>query len=129
MVPPFVSQVCGHLQQLGYTVNYLEEDSIFTLEHAEYWSFMIAPMGGGAMLRASFTTVPSAPRPALCALANELNSDAAVARFYADDQGGFNLEAWWPPVYDGQAFQSFVDAWQHDSALLAQNAQAGTLLG
>lgn len=129
MIPPFVTQICSHLEKQDYAVTHHTEDGIYAFEHEGFWNFMLAPMGGGAMLRATFTTSAAANGPALFALANELNREAAVSRFYLDDEGSFNMEAWWPPVYESEAFESFVAAWHHDSALLAQNGSAGTLLG
>jgi len=54
-------------------------------------------------------------------LINSLNNKAAIARFYADEDSDFFIEAWHPDHYDRTGFGIFIEAWDRDCALLAKS--------
>ncbi|MCS7010573.1 MAG: hypothetical protein NZL98_04340, partial [Anaerolineales bacterium] len=61
-------------------------------------------------------------------LINSLNAKAAIARFYADEDFDFFIEAWYPNYYDRTGFGAFLETLDRDYRLLV-NSEADQYLG
>jgi hypothetical protein len=92
------------------------------------WNFVYTEDVGGLLLRSSIPTTDGVADLKLYDLVNDLHAESVAIRFYLDDEGDLALEAWWPPVDDPEAFEVFMQAWDHDVALVARHPAIGDLL-
>jgi hypothetical protein len=112
---PFLS----HLEFLGYTCR-IEEGEILA-RHPTHANLMLKPLAGGFFVRSGYRRKDDKelPREAL-AIANELNAQAAAARFLWAKEGALVAEAWYPGSYDKQRFATFLEVWDSDLARLGR---------
>ena len=115
------------LESQDYTVEEKGEE-IFEARHPERWNFVFTQDVGGVLLRSSIGTQQTAADLELYDLINDVHSDSAVLRIYLDEDGDLALEAWWPPIFEEEAFEMFVQAWNHDISLIAGHDEAAELL-
>jgi hypothetical protein len=116
-----IDQISNHLEFLGYTVAH--EGNITSAKHNSRLGILMKPLGGGILFTTIFGGADHAKRDRIgyLELVNSLNNQAAVARFYADKDSDFIIEAWHPDAYDRTAFGVFMETWNRDCALLAES--------
>ncbi len=110
-----LDQVRRHLEFLGYAVSDEGEGRIGA-KHAVRPNLVARDFRGGCLLTAYFRKGSTAERNRLGFLEaiNGLNSPAAVARFYADDDGDLATEAFFNYPYDRGSFGQFMTLWDQD---------------
>jgi hypothetical protein len=109
-----VDLMATHLQFLGYEIT--REDERIRAAHPAKLGFSIRPFGNGVLLTSIFGCSDGAKSQKLTyfELINSLNENARVARFYADDDLDFFIEAWYPDYYHREQFGFFVELWNDD---------------
>lgn len=123
----FLDQITEALEQFGYTIDD-HGDEVFEASHQERWNFVYTQDVGGLLLRSSIEAAATASDLELYDLINDVHNEAAVIRMYLDDDGDLALEAWWPPAFDPDAFEMFVQAWNRDISLIARHDDIDELL-
>jgi hypothetical protein len=120
-----LDQIVNHLQFLGYEIT--QKDELRLATHPQKMNVMLRAFKGGIL----FTSINSCEDRArsdkigYLSFINSLNNQASVARFYADKDSDFYIEAWYPDSYDRNKFGIFLDAWETDTVtlLLAANRE------
>ena len=51
-----------------------------------------------------------------------------MVRLYLDEDRDLALEAWWPPIFEEEAFALFIRAWNRDISLIARHSEMDELL-
>lgn len=123
-----LKQLAGHLEFLGYDLEHDAENDRWRARHDKYWNFIFGNSVGGVLFRCYLGTEEGATMEQLTKYTNDLNRDAAVARFYIDSDNDFTFEAWWPRKYEKATFGVFMDAWHHDGALMSRHPESNALL-
>lgn len=123
-----LKKLANHLEFLGYELELDKENERYRATHDKNWNFMFGNSVGGILLRCYIGTEDDATMDKLLKYVNDLNREAAVARFYIDDDGDFTFEGWWPREYNKATFGVFMDAWHHDGALMAKREESRELL-
>ncbi|MDX9724027.1 MAG: hypothetical protein RBU37_24970 [Myxococcota bacterium] len=115
-----IDDIQTHLEFLGYAIVTEGERKVAT--HESKLNFLIRELGPAYILTVFFRTqdhVKAEPQ-VLYGVVNKLNQDSVAARFLVDGDGDLMIEAFWPNHYDRTAFAHFIEAWHHDTALLAE---------
>lgn len=119
-----LDQIINHLQFLGYEITQKNELRIASCP--KKMTANIRVFKGGILFTAFNRTESVAKSDVVGFLRfiNTLNTNAAVARFYADKDFDLAIEAWYPDFYEKSKFGVFWDAWETDSfGLLVVNAE------
>lgn len=113
-----IDQIVNHLQFLGYETT--QKDELRIAKHPQKMNIMIRPFKGGVLFTSINSCKPNAKvdKAGYLNFINLLNSNAAVARFYADKECDFFIEAWYPDAYERNDFGVFLEAWETDSLTL-----------
>ncbi len=120
--------VLTHLEFLGYELE--RKEKIVLARHAKKLNLMVRSFAGGVLLTAILSAGPGAHRDRIgyLEMINGFNQEAAVVRFYADEDADLFLEAWYPDEYDRQAFGAFLELMERDHGLVFRNENAGRYL-
>lgn len=110
-----LDRVKSHLEFLGYQVSDEGEGRVGA-KHAVRPNLVARDFRGGCLITAYFRGGSLGGRDRLGFLnaINALNSPAAVARFYADDDGDLATEAFYNYPYDRSSFGQFMILWDQD---------------
>ena len=110
-------EISDHLQFLGYTVTDLETQKQAT--HAQRWDILFKPYRGGVLVAAYLSSNDFSKeqenRQAYLEFINAMNEAAGIARFYADKDQDFVMEALWLGDYERVRFGEFMDLWDTDT--------------
>ncbi len=123
----WLERVGEALEQLDYRVERRDEE-VYEAMHEERWNFVYTPDVGGLLLRSSIEAREAASDLELYDLIDEVHAEAAVLRIYLDDDRDLALEAWWPPLFQSEAFEMFIRAWNRDISLIARHPDIDELL-
>jgi hypothetical protein len=115
-----------HLEFQGYTIEPGED--FWRATHDKYWNLTFNGYGGGVLFRAFLRPKQGVDEGQMLRLANDLNKEAALTRFYVDNDGDLSFEGYYPGQYEKARFVAWLDAWLYDGRLIGQNALAGELL-
>lgn len=128
MAASTVEQMGTHLEFLGYEVS--RDDQLTKARHPRKLNFAMRPLAGGILFTAIFGCSEDAKRnrPGYLEMINSLNDKAVIARFYADKDSDFFIEAWHPDHYERAAFGAFMQVWDRDCGLMADHSEAAKFL-
>ena len=115
-VPALVS----HLEFLGYKCE-ANTSGGTTCKHPVKINFSAKPLGSGLLMTAFFTGKEKPLGQEKLMLANALNTEATLARFYWDKDGDLAIEAWIAGGYDKTRYSTVMDAWDADTGLLSKH--------
>ena len=122
-----LEQIGEHLEKMGYVIEGRGEE-IFEAVHESRWNFVFTADVGGVLFRSSIEAKPNASDLELYDLINEISAEAAVMRLYLDEDRDLALEAWWPPTFDPEAFELFIQGWNRDISVIAKHPDIDELL-
>ena len=127
MITNTLEQMSTHLQFLGYEI--VRDDKLTRARHASKYNIILRPLAGGVLFTSIFGCSDNAKRnrAGYLDMINSMNNKAGVARFYADKDSDFFIEAWLPDHYDRTEFGAFLEAWDRDCGLLAESEAANYL--
>lgn len=114
MNTPTLDQMKTHLEFLGYQIS--QDEKRIMAHHNTKCDFTIRPLQGGFIFTAIFTGNQNAKgdKASFLDFINSLNNEAVLARFSADKDSDFFIEAWHPPSYERVAFAAFLDVLDQD---------------
>lgn len=113
-------EIREHLEFFGFEVEDVFDDqtSIRSLSaiHPTRSNLYVAELHGGFFFGCIYACKPEAKDKLAekMELANILNSRASVARAYADNEGTFTIEGWFPALYSKAAFATFIENFERD---------------
>ena len=109
-----------HLEFIGYTVS-VNDDGIVNAKHPNDLSFSMKEFKGGVLCAGYFGGSDHAKgnQGAFLQLVNELNLNAAAARFYIDSDGDLAIEGYYPGAYEKKRFGVFIDVYNESIAQLS----------
>lgn len=104
----------NHLSYNGYKCTV--QGNVVQAVHGSKLSFTLSRYGNGILIKAWFRKKNNEQESLqkLILIANEMNSKASLARFYADNEGDLVMSAWYPLPYTKDNFSSFLDTWETD---------------
>ena len=108
-----MERIVEHLELVGYTVSRERED-FYIAKHPHRYNISLLCYRIGFLIRAIFGKKEGARQEWAADFVNRLNQKAFVARFYVDEDGDLNVEAFWPYFYDRTTFGTFLDVWERD---------------
>jgi hypothetical protein len=113
-----LDEVVTHLQFHGYDVT--PKDQLRLARHAQKLNMTFRVNKGGILFTAfcGVSDQSKKDRKGFLEFINALNTKASVVRFYADADGDFTLEAWYPDHYERGLFGTFLDVWETETTLL-----------
>lgn len=121
-----LDQISKNLSERGYNIR--RSGLIYQAFHKTYWSFEFDRRGGGIMFQCFVRIENKIESERLALWVNDLNRDSTVSRFYIDEEGDFAYEAWWPYLYNKEAFDDFIGAWIKDGYLATRHPETGRIL-
>jgi len=122
---PNVQEIVDHLKFMGYQVTVGEDQDKIEVTHPVHLNFLLRPFRGGLLISTYFiaTEYGKANRAEFVEFANELNVEAAAARYYIDKDGDLAIEGYYPGDYDKSRFQVFLDAFNLTQGQLAERGE------
>ncbi|ADV46136.1 hypothetical protein [Nitratifractor salsuginis] len=119
--PKEAVKILKHLEFLGY--NATMDSKHIIAKHSEHLNFYLKQYRGGMLLTSFFTSNAQGKkhRKDLIRIANDLNKDAAAARYYIDKDGDLAIEAYYPGGYERQRFGLFLDTYNLESENIANH--------
>jgi len=121
-----MEKIEAHLEELDYEIRDRGE-GVREAAHETRWNVAFVEELEGVLFRSYIETSPTADRRELLAFIEDVHREAVVARLFVDEGGDLALEAWWPSLYDPEAFHTFVRAWNRDISLMAGHPDVGDL--
>lgn len=109
-------RIALHLEFLGYEITH--EERFVRARHPLKPNLTVRTYGGGILHTAMWGCNDYAKEHSTEYLGwiNGLNRDAAVVRYYADEDLDLFIEAWYPNIYERPHYGSFLEAWDRDMA-------------
>jgi len=125
-----LDHMLAHLEFLGFTIH--PEDGYCAAVHPLRANILIRPWGEAVTLTSTYnaSAFAKADREGYLLFVNHLNTQARVARVYADKDLDLVFEAFLLAPYERKSFGLFLDLWDADSrqALSTIHGQAETYL-
>lgn len=116
-----------HLGTLEYSV--VERDEgVFEASHDRFWRFCFAHQSDGVLFQSFIGVRGDADLRDFFEFINAIERRTILAKMYLEEEGDLAIEAWWAGDYRADAFEQFVDAWNHDIALLSRHPQVEDFL-
>lgn len=108
-LPEKPDEVSQHLEFLGYQVS--RDDEQITALHEKHANIVLKRYAGGILVSAYYVASDygRSHRDEFIRLANQLNADAAAARYYVDKDGDLVIEGWYPGAYRKDTFGLFLE--------------------
>lgn len=112
-----------HLEFLGYEVT--EKKKALQAKHGTYLNVWIKSYQKGILLIGYFgrSDDSRSDTAGFHAMINDLNKDAAAARYYEDKDGDLAIEAWFPGGYDRVRFGVFMDSFNQTRSQLQKESR------
>ncbi len=119
--PKDAVKIMKHLEFLGYKVS-MDSKHIIA-KHPEHLNFYLKKYRGGMLFTSYFTSnaAGKSHRQELISVVNDLNRNAAAARYYIDKDGDLAIEGYYPGSYERQRFGIFLDAYNLASENIAKH--------
>jgi hypothetical protein len=117
--PKDAVKILKHLEFLGYKASM--DSKHIVAKHPEHLNFYLKKYRGGMLFTSFFTSNAQGKkhRNDLIRIANELNKNAAAARYYIDKDGDLAIEGYYPGDYERQRFGIFLDTYNAESDNIA----------
>jgi hypothetical protein len=118
--PENSGDVIKHLEFMGYEVSM--DDERILANHSSNLNILIKSYRGGMLVTSYFrgTEYGQSNKSSWLTLINELNQNAAAARYYVDNDGDMAIEAYYPGDYNKKSFSAFLDAFNLDRDQLSE---------
>lgn len=123
-----LDQFGRHLETLDYTIEGSDDD-VREAQHGDYWNFAMTEQSGGVLLQSFISVRPGAEAEDVHRFINAMQSQFIVTRIYLDEDDDVAIEAWWPlSEYKANGFETFIDAWNRDIALMGRHPEVTEIL-
>ncbi len=121
--PENATEVMEHLEILGYDVSMNTERVKAT--HKKHLNVFLKKYRGGILVTAIFggTEYGKQHLDEFLKIVNQLNADAAAARYYVDKDGDLIVEGYYPGPYRKKNFTTFMEAYNYESTNLADKLE------
>lgn len=111
--PPNKSDdVVAHLKSRGYDAT--ADNQRLTAKHETHLNLFMKQYRGGILVTSFFggNDYGKAHRNEFLAVVNQLNENAAAARYYVTPDGNLAIEGYYPGDFNAVSFSAFMDAFE-----------------
>lgn len=124
-----MARMLDHLEFLGYETE--RSDDRLYAKHPTRPNITLKAFRSGVLHTSVWGCSDDAKRDdyRLHTWANRLSTNAAVVRYYLDDELDLFVEAWYPAVYVKADYARFIDNWDGDFGRFRDDDQTGDNLG
>lgn len=114
-IPDSLKSFSSHLEFLGYSVTSASDKSV-SLKHEKFPNEKLLVYNGGVLVSSWWSLSEEGKNSGaeISQLLNNLNKKSVVTKYYLDDDGDLDLEAWYPGEYDKARFALFMTKIQQD---------------